>query len=269
MLVSIRRHVPTLNGRSGKNPPNWSLRAVGYEDNSTGGSYRAISAILKSMTEHSAHWLEYFSIRGEKGFPRIVWITVGAIAFFIPLLAHAYIGLFSRFLSDEYCTAGVIQTHGFWGAQKYWFTTWTGRFSFTLAISMIHLLGSNFVPFIPGITIGIWLVALTWTVSHIARTASHNQPAVVSFFLAALIIVSTLATSPAVDQSLYWATGAVTYVVPLVLLTIYVGFLFRMAGTGNKPRLSFLILSACLTFTAGGFSETYAALQGGGLCLPF
>jgi len=36
MLVSIRRHVPTLNGRSGKNPPNWSLRNVRapeYEEN--------------------------------------------------------------------------------------------------------------------------------------------------------------------------------------------------------------------------------------------
>ena len=28
MLISIRRHVPTLNGRSGKTPPNWSLRNV-------------------------------------------------------------------------------------------------------------------------------------------------------------------------------------------------------------------------------------------------
>jgi hypothetical protein len=36
MLVSILRGVPTLNGRSGKNPPDWSLRNVRapeYEEN--------------------------------------------------------------------------------------------------------------------------------------------------------------------------------------------------------------------------------------------
>jgi hypothetical protein len=35
MLVSINRHVPTLNGRSGKYPAGWSLRnvrATHYED---------------------------------------------------------------------------------------------------------------------------------------------------------------------------------------------------------------------------------------------
>jgi len=32
MLISVKRHVPTLNGRSGKNPPDWSLRDVDSAD---------------------------------------------------------------------------------------------------------------------------------------------------------------------------------------------------------------------------------------------
>jgi len=28
----VKRHVPTLNGRSGKNPPDWSLRDVDSAD---------------------------------------------------------------------------------------------------------------------------------------------------------------------------------------------------------------------------------------------
>jgi hypothetical protein len=59
-----------------------------------------------------------------------------------------------------------------------------------------------------------------------------------------------------------------TYIAPLIIMTVYVGILFRMgASVRSRHRLIFLILSACLTFIAGGFSETYAALQMGGLFL--
>src|SRR5262245_50977270 len=106
------------------------------------------------INECSGQLVDSSNVAYQNSFQRAVWIAVGAIlliAFFIALLAHAYIGLFSRFLADEYCTAGVVQTYGFFGAQKYWFTTWTGRFSFTLAISLAHLIGAKLVPFLPGI----------------------------------------------------------------------------------------------------------------------
>jgi len=32
MLVSVTTHVPTVNGRSGKNPPGWSLRDITAPD---------------------------------------------------------------------------------------------------------------------------------------------------------------------------------------------------------------------------------------------
>ena len=228
-----------------------------------------MSADLRSTIDDSSPSLEV-SIQPKERLQRVVWdgaVVIWATALFVALLAHAYIGLSSRFLSDDYCTAGVIQTHGFFGAQKYWFMTWQGRFSFTLIISTIHLLGSKIVPFIPGTLIGIWLLTLTWTFLQVSRTFSQAQSIVICFFLAELIIVSTLATSPAIYQSLYWETGAVTYVAPLILLTIYIGLVCRIARATHRHRFWPLLWCGYITFVAAGFSETYAALQGGGLCL--
>jgi hypothetical protein len=201
---------------------------------------------------------------------RLVGLGVAAIliiALAIALLAHAYIGSFSRLVSDDYCTAAVIRDKGFWGAQQHWYATWSGRFSFTLVMSMVHLLGSQLIPFLPAVTIGFWVAALAWSISQLAHTASFPQPAVASLLLAELIIVSTLATTPAVYQSLYWATGAVTYVLPLLLLSLYIGLLCRSAGPGQGHRFGTFFFAAGLPFVAAGFSETYTALQVGGLSL--
>jgi len=49
MLVSIRRHVPTLNGRSGKIPPGWSLRNVRAPE----------------YEQNVSHWIEQHKLEGN------------------------------------------------------------------------------------------------------------------------------------------------------------------------------------------------------------
>jgi hypothetical protein len=58
-----------------------------------------------------------------------------------------------------------------------------------------------------------------------------------------------------------WQTGLITYLLPLVLLTLLVGQIARGArggGTGGWTRIAACALLACV---AGGSSETYAAAQ--------
>lgn len=188
--------------------------------------------------------------------------AVIAIAFAAVLIAHAYIGSFSRFASDDYCTAGVLRSHGFFGAQRYWFMTWHGRASFTFLISLLHLIaGTAAAPYLPGIVLGLWVVALTWGLSEIMRRWCSPEARLGAFVLAEIVIVSTLAATPDVYQSLYWETGAVTYISPLVLASVYLGLLARIAGGRRSLELGVLGVSGLVTFVAGGFSETYAALQ--------
>jgi len=195
---------------------------------------------------------------------RNLWIILAvlfSVALFSVLAAHAYVGLFSRFISDDYCRAGVLRSQGFFGAQKNWYTTWSGRFSFYLAISIAHVLGgAKLAPFLPGIFLASWLIALTWALSQFMRIVSPAAPFIVPLLLAEVIINGTLVASPSIYQSLYWQTGAITYTLPLIFSAVYVGVVLRSLAVDSTPTWMAFV-GAFLTFAAGGFSETYAALQ--------
>jgi hypothetical protein len=67
-------------------------------------------------------------------------------------------------------------------------------------------------------------------------------------------------------QSLYWQTGMLTYLLPLVLGTLLIGWI-RRATDQAVIRPSALGISALVPFVAGGLSETYLVPQNVALTL--
>src|SRR5262245_19974367 len=196
------------------------------------------------------------------------WLAGASIvAFSATLLAHAYIGSFGRFVSDDFCTASVLGSYGFFGAQKHWFMTWTGRFSFVMAVDFAHLIGPKIVRFLPTIVLGAWLAALTWAISQAMVVVDCARPKTVSLLLAEMILVCTLAATPSVYQSLYWQTGVLTYVAPVVFASAFLGLLCIVVVADRKPSLAVMLLGGFLTFIASGFSESFAFLEGAALSL--
>src|SRR6516162_7207980 len=116
------------------------------------------------------------------------------------LLAHAYVGWFGRFVSDDYCSAGFLRSYGFFGAQKQWFLRWSGRFSFVFAIDLAHVIGPKIVSFLPILVLSYWVAALTWTISQVITRSFGALRILVSALLAEIIIFGTLATSASVFQ---------------------------------------------------------------------
>src|SRR5215831_439251 len=126
---------------------------------------------------------------------RTGWTALAAasvVASSSALLAHAYVGWFGRFVSDDYCTAGVLRSYGFFGAQKQWFLRWSGRFSFTFAIDFAHLIGPKIVAFLPVLVLSYWVAALTWAVSHMITRSFGALRILGSALLAEIIIFGTL-----------------------------------------------------------------------------
>jgi hypothetical protein len=97
--------------------------------------------------------------------------------------------------------------------------------------------------------------------------ASRGRLKMVSLLLAEMIIVSTLATTPSVYQSLYWQTGVLTYVIPVMFATTFTGLLCRVAAADQKPGLALFVFGGFLTFIAAGFSESFAFLECAALSL--
>jgi hypothetical protein len=184
----------------------------------------------------------------------------------IPLLAHAYVGLYSRYVADDYCTAGQVATRGLLGLELTLYEVWSGRFAFTFLVGLVELIGSGATRVLPGLALVFWVGALTLALSRFGRLLRWRLVYLEALVLAEVILLATLASTPDPGQSLYWQTGMLTYLAPLVLLALYIGWVTERVRVGAAgPRA--MALAAALACVAGGTSETYVAAQTVGLGL--
>jgi len=174
-----------------------------------------------------------------------------------PLLAHAYVGLFTRYMADDYCTAAILRQAGLLGMQRALYVGWSGRFSFTLVVGLVETLGAGVAAYLPALMLAAWVAALTWAAAQfgLSRTAA--------LLLSELIIFVTLDDNTGgVHEALYWQTGSLTYVLPLVILTLVAGGLARLHARGaHGVGWRSLSLYGAAAFCAGGFSETLVSMQ--------
>jgi hypothetical protein len=195
---------------------------------------------------------------------RIASGVLGA-ALLAPLVVYGMVGAFTRYAADDYCTAGVLRTQGLLGAQTWWYYGFSPRYAFSFAVTMVELFGLAIVPILPTAAMIGWWLALTWMLRQFANIAPRLRSLLAAGLIAEVIVFATLSTAPDLAQSLYWQTGMLTYLFPLILLALYVGWVQRqvasaLSGRGLAPWT--LVISAGIPFIAGGMSETYLALQG-------
>jgi hypothetical protein len=189
-------------------------------------------------------------------------LVAGSLAL-LPLAAHAYLGTFSRYLADDFCTASSLRSLGFAASQAHWYETWSGRFSFTFVVSLAQAVGPRLTPWLPSLAILTWLAA--WLYFG-RKVLGDSQPMgwLVWIPIGAVQAFATLRGAPNVYQSLYWQTGMTTYVLPVALAIAYAGWMWPYAAGGAenaKPGWGVGFVSFVVAFVLGGFSETYVALQ--------
>ena len=192
-----------------------------------------------------------------------VYPWAAAVIGALPLAGAASMGFFSRYIADDFCTAGTLRRLGFWESQSDWYLNWSGRYSFTFVATGLNLLGPGITPWLPLAALVAWLGAgvylfRAWNPDG-DRAASWGVP----LALSALVLFFIVEGAPNLYQSLYWQTGILTYTVPLVLGTIYLGWLLQRGGeeAGNRPATLTLAAAAVFAFALGGFSETFVGLQ--------
>lgn len=192
----------------------------------------------------------------------------------LPILVGAvYQGQFVRYIADDFCTASIAHTQGWWQAQVYWYQQWSGRFGFTAIVSALELTGLTIVPLLPFITIIIWGIGLTWLIYKCMRLLGYyNATLMPALSLTVLTLAVYVLTNPQPGQAFFWFTGNLTYTLPLVCLTFLAlagSYILDIAIKTNfnlqfyqRRRVQALLVSIAVgSFLTVGLNETHGLAQ--------
>jgi hypothetical protein len=177
------------------------------------------------------------------------------------LALYAYLGTFTRYMADDYCSAAALKNEGFFGAQSYWWQNWSGRYSFTFIISLVELLGLRIVPILPGLAIALWLFIIVWAVLPLLKNLKVSSPIAGALFLASVALWMTYRSVADYPQIVFWQTGILTYPVSIILFFLGLGLAVRRTGDPARMKWWQLLLWFLFAFAAGGFSETGVVIQ--------
>jgi hypothetical protein len=181
----------------------------------------------------------------------------------MPLVTHVYLGSYSRFIADDFCSAAITKSKGIWGRSVFEYLNWTGRFSVIPLDSLMGYLGPGVAPYSTAVVVTVWFAILVLTLYQLLTTSQKSRRLYVATSGAAAILFTTLDITPLVAQSLYWGQGMRAVVPPLILGTAFIALLSYFRRLDATPRRVFVwsTVAGALTLVAGGFAETYVALQ--------
>lgn len=183
-------------------------------------------------------------------------------AFTAGILGYAVLASTTRYMADDYWTAYIVKTTPFWQLPAYWYTHWSGRFSFFFLVSLAELAGVRIVPILPFLALLSLTCATTLLAWRWLRVLQLQHPLPTAFLTATLFVYCTIHSTPNVLQSLYWQTGMLTYFAPIGLFVAYLALVSRLAQCRLRGwRWLWLAISGLLVFVIGGFSETSIAIQ--------
>ena len=182
---------------------------------------------------------------------RIVLTT----ALLLGMAAYAFRGVYTRYVTDDYCTAAAWQNKGFVKAMQYHRSQWSGRFSYYAIKAGVESIGPGTARVVPALMMVLLAVAAAWTIGN-----GLSLPRALSITAACAIAFADVHATPdafSIFGPFVWETGALTYMLPVVLFTIWAGLLF-----GPASLIHACIASVLVMFIAGGLSETSLSAQG-------
>lgn len=188
----------------------------------------------------------------NKIFRYFLWL--GIITSTCALAVYAYLGLFTRYMADDYCLLVNLQTDNVFSASLDKYLLSSNRFSNLFVISLWEIF-PNSIAFVPALHIILWVAGLTWILYECKHLFNWNiQPALL-FLTAELLALFSLFTTPNTFQVLYWRSGQVTYFTPLVLFTFILAWLLKITRSELKVN-RYIPIFILLAFFSGGLSET-------------
>lgn len=177
------------------------------------------------------------------------------------LFLYSYLSIYNRYWADDWCYNADFHELGLWGTIKgysYITTYASNRYSVTLFSGFMYPSGVLGLQFFSVVSIFTWTWGLYWISNSMRKLFQLHLDTVSSLALIFTSIYFSLYMAPHLYQSLYWQSGSLTYLAPIVMSILVLGVILYY-GTLSKPSHWYLLLISVLAFLSGGFSEAGVA----------
>jgi hypothetical protein len=203
--------------------------------------------------------------RANKSWLINLFALLSYLALLVPIYMQAYMGTFSRYIADDYCTAGKLELYGYWGAITQRYMSWDGRFTFTFLIYLFHQFGVKFASILPTISITLFLIVSFYFFCQFLKLFGLQSKKHFALFLSGLLLFVLQYTIPQLAEDFYWLTGITTYqfsiIFELLLLAIYIQTMTSIKELSKFSKIARSIGLFILAFIGSGFSEVSTAIN--------
>lgn len=194
-----------------------------------------------------------------------IFILAAGLSVLFALAVYAYLGSFSRYISDDYCEAVLVTTTSPVQASITRYSDGAfrsaNRYSNILFVGFSEMLGEKSIPITTVSMVVLWTVGLTWLVHEIRKYNQVEWTPLADVFLGSLIAFMSLLQAPNLFQTVYWRSSMMTHFAPLVFGSLLFAFTMRQAMRQHSESISpftygFIFAAS---FVLAGFSEPPAA----------
>jgi hypothetical protein len=190
----------------------------------------------------------------------VVW---GGATVLIALALYAYLGIFSRYTSDDYCLSAFFKQDDLFSAMIKRYFTSSSRYTNILFIGLVDkIFGWYNVAILPALMLILFVLGLYLLLKEIRDMLQLSWSRLTIFFLSGFAVYFSVSQAPDLYQTLYWRAGMTSHFVPLVLIPFFAAFLLRQIRKTKERFPSVWVQAACflIPFLIGGLSEPPTAL---------
>ena len=191
-----------------------------------------------------------------------------ALFFIVPpglvLLLFSYIGTFSRFMADDFCSINDARRFKMLRYIWHWYNNWGGRYSAIATDDLLSYIGAMGVRFVPFVILLLCVIGASLMCHKLLqKTVSKDISIWLSISQGISLVYAIVSVSPDVQTVLYWWNGMRTYVPPFISTTFHLACLFWAMDKLSTRRSIVLacLFSFLLALFSGGYNETFTTVQ--------
>ena len=196
--------------------------------------------------------------------PLGIALSLGVSATLIPLALYAYLGIFSRYGSDDYCISAFYLQKNIVNAMIQRYLTATSRYTNIIFTGLADkIFGWYNVAILPALMLALFVGGIYLLFREIVEILQLSWSRWMVFFLSLLVVYFSITQAPNLYETLYWRAGMTSHFAPLALIPFFGTFLLKQIRKVREGSPAFWVQATCflIPLVIGGLSEPPTALM--------